>query len=227
MKAEKVYKHLMNIKATLGKADAEVVDKLVKEGGKYSDCVLVSTLANAIIETKKALLDEASRASGKSKRDSALKSLLKVSNREDLKEPWLCDERQVFCNGYYLVWFNKDNHTVFSDNINQTMDVKKFINHDMNKYHEIALPDEKKLEAYIKRQVAEHKTNCVEYCFNSNLLVNAKFLLNMMKCMPNAVAYHDDISRGYIYFKNDASEGILLPISAIDKTKYANPTDLD
>ena len=217
----------MNIKSALSKEEAEVVDKLVKEGDKYSDCVLVSTLANAIIETKKAILDEASKASGKSKRDSALKALLKVSDREDLKEPWLCDDRQVFCNGYYMVWFNKDKHTVFADNPNQTIDVKKFINHDMNAYHEIELPDEKKLESYIKRQVAEHKAKSVTYCFNSNLLVDAKFLLNMMKCMPNAVAYHNDDRKGYIYFKNDEAEGILLPVHHFDETKYANPTDLD
>ena len=227
MKAEKVYKHLMNIKATLGEADSEIVDKLVKEGNKYSDCVIVTALANAIIETKKAMLDEASKASGKSKRDSALKALLKVSDREDLKEPWLCDNRQVFCNGYYMVWFNKDNHTVFPDNPNQTMDVNKFIDNDMGAYHEISLPDEKKLEAYIKRYVAEHGTSCVKYCFNSNLLVNAKFLLNMMKCMPNAIAYHNDRRHGYIYFKNDEAEGILLPIRGIDESGYSAPTDLD
>lgn len=227
MKAEKVYKYLMNIKNALSKEEAEVVDKLVKEHDKYSNNVLVSALANAIIETKKAILDEASKASGKSKRDSALKSLLKVSCREDLKEPWLCDDRQVFCNGYYLVWFNKDNHTAFSDNPNQTMDVKKIINHDMKYCHEIVLPDEKRLESYIKRHVSEHNKKDITYCFNSNLIVNARFLLNMMRCMPNAVAYHSGKRKEYIYFKNDESEGILLPVFLVDETKYANPTDLD
>ena len=181
---------------------------------------------NVLKQLEADMLIEQSKKSGTKSIVTAANRIIK--NAELLKKPLLTgmftnqarDGSTLYCvcDSYVAIRFNEKPLLPEIDEKwhGQEMQLEQIVK-PMDGSKEIALPDIRELNVYIKTHKIKEKNNpkkVADYLLNEelNLWVDPQYLLNAMECLPDCKAYAANrISP--IYFKAENGDGVVMPVN--------------
>lgn len=217
MKTEKIYELLMAYVKTLPESDQNLIDIAIENHG----CPIglpTDTLGQVMVALRERIAEESARGAGQTSILRAMKRIIGETNNDAFAGAWIGKNgKQYVCSGYHGVAV--DHHFDLplcpgSEGVERSMRGEPD-----STWLEYPMPSIATLRAHIKLSRAEWVADGKPDRFrpvwdfgDGNHYVNAQYLLDVLECLPGAVAYAKPGMYNPIYFHNKSGVGVLLPI---------------
>ena len=218
MRTEKIYELLMEYVKTLPEEDRAVINHAVERHGYGVWSEPGTTLGQAIVGLKEKIAEESARGAGNTSVLRAMKRIIGESQNCNYAGAWIGKNgRQYVCSGYHGVAV--DHHFDLpkvdgNESVEKTMQAEPD-----NTWIDLPMPSVATLRTHIKLSRAEWLADGKPDRFRAvwdfgegRPYVNAQYLLDVLECLPDAVAYVKPGMFYPVFFHNKNGIGVLLPI---------------
>lgn len=230
---EKLLEKLLRAAEALPEDGRELFNYYDNRRGEFQEkhyCLNSYTmLAGIAADLREAIAEQAAKSAGHGNARKAAQRIFKAAPRDDCRQAWEQDGKQILCNGYLAIALNTpigDLPTTETLPFDALRCIKAAAD---NNGAVLPVPTAAELRGYIKQRTAEMKARGLKesfplYDFGNDLpAVNARYLLDCVEILPGAVfraSSHRPEVCG-IYFESADGCGILLPVRRADAEKSA------
>lgn len=222
MKTETLYENVCTmIKAYSDMSYDKAGDDVIRNPHKYTQYnnPFYKSASNMLIDIRAEMDKQHQKSKGRNATViSAVKRIIANTPphiREELRGMYEQNGRYCVTDGYRAVRLNEDITSLPHATCGDTFKLEPIFA-DLLKDEKIALPEVPE----VKQNMVELKINFVNkgkmiYNLTDDVWVDAKYLIDILQALPNAVAYKPKNNASPIYFEAENGDAVLLPVRKV------------